>query len=1170
MAQDCAKKEEKFVDLDRCLDCIDKLLCETNRDISREAAEAERLFEDFKKIIDTYLQLPELLDPHIQTLILRLTSGLTNLRKQEPRYHGVFKFLYQIIKVSGFKEVGIKFPHETDKLHIVVDLLELEDPSDKANWETRFVLTVWLSIVILTPFDLKKFDSSDDESISDRIYATLMRSFALHDSCQQVTAFCLAKFFSRTDILRSANHLDRFISLALEEVASAKTEMASSTDDIKLIGYLRTLAYMYKFLPRSEMKARSQAILDSLSKLDFERIDRVLVSHLLVKVIQRAGLSLLPAREATWRYKRASRVLGQIKGSLDDKNSLEPGNKSTAQTQQAVSNEEEAESAEHLEFILSYIFMAAQNLQTKVRWSAAKGIARSTGRLSKERAGDVIDMVLENFFKPDSSEYAWHGGCLTLAEMSRHGLIPETKLDRVTKVVRDAIVYEKLKGSMATGAHIREAACYICWAISRTYDDQLLSPFLSTISINLLCVMLFDRELQCRRAASAAFQELVGRQGTFSEEEIEILTSLDYHNVGQRQLTFVQLAPSVASYGEKYAKPFVEHLISCKVGHWDIEIRHLASDSLSSLMLHLSKELIQSHVLSNLMEMSNQTDDVNLRHGSIIGLAKVLRALVPLQFVFDNDIIEHVGSLAAKCEKQLANKPQASKFIEAICQLILSAESARFSFHEDSQTLEQWESIVLAALDSDDMNIRKVGSQAFLALYRTYFGSNKTIQDRLLAILNKTLQSANESSRCGALMSLAKLSQAPSRMIGDIRRDADTIDIILMSLTSYISKDTYEAQLDSVFAEAKAQACESFVELIYHMDDVSLVTSSALIGAGYDALLIKTEDYTFSKKGDIGVVVRRAAIKSLKDLTSLLLNRNKKTLLTPHLVERLVAKILQQAVSYNDSAREQAGQALYEIISCELPDEKIPHKIAILDLFKKYEVNDTFDWRNHSTPILVRLLAKQEYSHDLWFGLMSSVGQLSPLGAKQFKVALADYIRDIDRVECKMDREQVFGSFMSTLEKIELTDRSLMPALATVEFLLTECLIDEEICADRLAKFCWTRRGNGDPKRLIAIARVLSLLLQYSGNAQIKALKCCLVLLASGYAKVRTSMAEQLYSSILMNQSDLESTLGSCMTEAMDLLSLTNWSEPLDKVKAVRDDICRHMKLSPSSLQEPL
>lgn len=1055
--------------------------------------------------------------------------------------------------------IGKKFPHETDKLPLLCELLSKEDPQDKTNWQTRFVLTVWLSIVILTPFDLAKFDAdSTEQSIAEKIYTTLIRSLCLHDSCQNVTAYCLAKFFARPDVLRSDHHLSEFISLTLTELREIKTGPVNSMDDVQLIGYLRTLAYMFKFLPREEMKKRCDAILEVLTKMDINEINRELVNHLIVKLIQRAGLSLLPKRIATWRYRRGSRILGQV--STSPANSVKPpASEQVAEEQMSISDsEDESGLAEHLESILNILFVAAHNSQTRVRWSASKGIARLSSRLSRERAGQVIDTVLSNFFQQDSSEFAWHSGCLTLAEMSRNGLILEEKLATVTDIIGRAILYDKIKGSFAVGAHVREGACYVCWAIARTYEEKLLQPYISSISVNLLCTMLFDRELQCRRAASATFQELVGRQGTYNEEGINILTNVDYQNVGQRQFSYLHLALQVAAHGEKYSKPFVEHLIDKKISHWDVQIRRIASDSLSALMLHVDHDFVRAAVLPRLKEMINQDGDNNMKHGGMLALAKIIRGLVPLNFEFDQELKDFVGGCCSKSEKQLKSKQQAPNFIEAIGLVISSAEAASFAYGEESEILKQWESIALSALDNDNPALRDIGSDALLTLYRTYYKGNKTQQDKLLTIYNRTLSSPNESSRCGALKALSKLSQAlnQSSAKGQINLDAETPDIILMSLASYIAKETHEKSLDAVFAQAKAEACEAFVNFVRHLDKERLVVSTNLIQAGYEALLAKSQDYTFDKRGDIGVVVRRAAIKSLQELTLYLLSIGVTFLFDSSRVTEIMGRILQQTVSYNNSAREQAAQAFYRLLGANLPDDvTIAHKDEMLALLERYNVNDEFNWRDDSTPIFVALLSKPEYSFDLWTGLLPSLGQVSEICAKQFKDALSDYLRSLELAE----REQVFASLMDTLEQKDSEDRQLTTGLVVLDYLLTEGLMSDISLTlqERLVKFCHLNQTprkkttlGADLKRLFALARVASSLLQFE-TAEIRkeGSQCCLTLLLNTNAKVRAYTAEQLYLALMTYREEL--------VDAMELLSDTDWSVPLDKVKLVQEELSR-------------
>lgn len=75
-----------------------------------------------------------------------------------------------------------------------------------------------------------------------------------------------------------------------------------------------------------------------------------------------------------------------------------------------------------------------------------------------------------------------------------------------------ALRFDLRRGSQAIGTIVRDAACYVLWTVARRFSKSDLQPFACDIRERLVCAALFDREVQIRRAASAAFQELVGRQ----------------------------------------------------------------------------------------------------------------------------------------------------------------------------------------------------------------------------------------------------------------------------------------------------------------------------------------------------------------------------------------------------------------------------------------------------------------------------------------------------------------------------------------------------------------------------------------------------------------------------------------------------------------------------------
>jgi len=88
---------------------------------------------------------------------------------------------------------------------------------------------------------------------------------------------------------------------------------------------------------------------------------------------------------------------------------------------------------------------------------------------------------------------------------------------------------------------------------------------------------VFDREVNCRRAASAAFQENVGRLGALPHG-IEIVTLADYFAVGNRQSCFTEIGVQIAKF-EEYRQPLLNHLVNVKISHWDKSVRLQAAES---------------------------------------------------------------------------------------------------------------------------------------------------------------------------------------------------------------------------------------------------------------------------------------------------------------------------------------------------------------------------------------------------------------------------------------------------------------------------------------------------------------------------------------------------------------------------------------------------------------
>jgi len=74
-----------------------------------------------------------------------------------------------------------------------------------------------------------------------------------------------------------------------------------------------------------------------------------------------------------------------------------------------------------------------------------------------------------------------------------------------------ALYFDLRKGAHSIGANVRDAAAYVLWALARTQNKTALIPYATNLAQRLIAVAIYDREVHIRRAASAAFQEHVGR-----------------------------------------------------------------------------------------------------------------------------------------------------------------------------------------------------------------------------------------------------------------------------------------------------------------------------------------------------------------------------------------------------------------------------------------------------------------------------------------------------------------------------------------------------------------------------------------------------------------------------------------------------------------------------------
>uniref|UniRef100_A0A670K6E4 Tubulin-specific chaperone D n=1 Tax=Podarcis muralis TaxID=64176 RepID=A0A670K6E4_PODMU len=510
----------------------------------------ETVLEKFKVILNNYQEQPHLLDPHLESMLNSLLLIIQDEASPCSLVHLTFQFLYIISKVRGYKTFLRMFPHEVVDVQPVLDMLESQNPKDHETWETRYMLLLWLSVTCLIPFDLARLDGniSSQEGCPrvptmDRILKVAKSYLIVSDKARDAAAVLVSKFITRPDVKqkRMADFLDWTLSML------SKSSFQTMEGTIVMDGMLQALAQLFKHGKREDCLPYASTVLDCLDNCKLSESNQTLLRKLGVKLVQRLGLTFLKPKVAKWRF-----VLFRLM------------------------------------FLLASSFYWTKNSGRSNRMHRmipASLIGRLTGRLPKELADDVVGSVLD-CFSFQETDNAWHGGCLALAELGRRGLLLPSRLSDVVPVILKGLSYDEKRGACSVGSNVRDSACYVCWAFARAYDPLELRPFVNQISSALVITAIFDRDINCRRAASVSCEF-----GTFPHG-IDILTAADYFAVGSRANCFLNISVYIA---------VLPKLLPLAIGT-DLHTRHgaiLACAEITHALSKLAEE--NKSVLSNML-----------------------------------------------------------------------------------------------------------------------------------------------------------------------------------------------------------------------------------------------------------------------------------------------------------------------------------------------------------------------------------------------------------------------------------------------------------------------------------------------------------------------------------------------------------------------------------------
>ena len=371
-----------------------------------------------------------------------------------------------------------------------------------------YSLMVWLSMVVMVPFDLSIIDSSSAHHpagtssavpLVKRIEQLACAHLSSPGPARDAAAVLCARLLTRPGLQTMLREYIAWGTRALDEARSAEGGSAFGTVSFTMVGIYSSLAAIFKLGHREELLPQLAHMGPLISAPSALLGDASVTRRKLgIKLLQRVALVFLPPRLASWRYQRGARSLLH---NLEEAAGDLAGSDAASRVAARADDDDDALVPEAVEGILEQLLSGLRDADTVVRWSAAKGVGRITSRLPLELADDVVGTTLE-LLASDEDANAWHGGCLALAELARRGLLLPERLPEVLPRVVGALHYDVPRGTTSVGTHVRDAACYVCWAFARAFDASVMAPHVATLAQSLLVQARLPGE-RTRRARRA-------------------------------------------------------------------------------------------------------------------------------------------------------------------------------------------------------------------------------------------------------------------------------------------------------------------------------------------------------------------------------------------------------------------------------------------------------------------------------------------------------------------------------------------------------------------------------------------------------------------------------------------------------------------------------------------
>ena len=796
----------------------------------------------------------------------------------QPKEHvdlqsAVCVIMYTLCKVRGYKVILGFFNNEPRYLEPILRQLEQflsADSEDQSQWQVPYVLLLWLSHLLLTPFDLSSISNTpvkgdgqqlpmlpqDLPPIATRILRVGLRCLPMPTKAQDGAAMVLFRLVIRPDMQR-IQLPDGVVKHLLQPLNDKKSDVPVTIYErlgpLRFLSVIASSAELIHLVP-SIYRTCEKMFEDESSPVSSNAVAK----KILVKTLR--NVAILSLR------------VGEAEGPL----------LSFLQTTSV------------LEDVIDYLLRSLADRDTPVRYAAAKALSRIILELDVEMGHEVIQAILDTFKEdmPRQSEeldfstanaLKWHGLTLALGHtLFKRSASPE-QLPDIINALTSALQFEQRTATgSSVGTNVRDAANFGIWSLSRRYTTaELLSvttedirssiplaggqSIIQIVATHLVLASCLDPVGNIRRGSSAALQELVGRHPNQVDAGISLVQIVDYQAVGLRARAMVDVADRAAELQDTYWSALINGMLGWRgFGSSDIPSREAAATGLAKLAMlpFHSPYSVLGTVRKRILH--TPTAEVEELHGMALCYARLVIGISASathhQINGEHDgsqvddtwhVIEHLqqalGTFSTRVVRSLLPAATA-QILSALCRNQLVSDTVHWL--GAAIPFDKLDSLVERLLTRTEHSLQ----QQIPSMVDTLFLLKREARAPIGCLgaqhlMKKVAFDGSKSSLNGACGAIALGALAPLFENGLFDENAEAVVNTLGNLTEARNVDWRIVGLKALQLVVKG------IDLQHNVGQTIVETIANAVHCGLN-------DYTIDERGDIGSLVRLQAIST--------------------------------------------------------------------------------------------------------------------------------------------------------------------------------------------------------------------------------------------------------------------------------------------------------------------